>query len=263
VTLAKPNSLTLIDLGYFKQATLSAIDAAHAYFVTRLQTQTALFWQAADQQQADVIAHIEHQGQDCGEVTVYLGAKARLRVRLVYRRLPANQVAKKRRHAQRLAKKNKRTCSPQHLRWLAWQVCITTVPVSIWSASQVLLVYHLRWQIELVFKLWKSQAKLTPSRYERPERVACLLYAHLLGMLLFYWLIAPRRADSPLTELSPVKAFNLLQNAMPTLIRRIAAGWRKVANRLARFYRDLARFAQKSNRRKTPSTRQRLLAEGI
>jgi Transposase DDE domain len=263
VTLAKPGSLALFDLGYFKQTALAAIDAAKAFFVTRLQTQTALYWQAADQQPADVITHIEQQQQDCGEVTAYLGAKARLRVRIVYRRLPAHQVAKKRRHAQRLAKKNKRTCSPRHLQFLAWQVCITNVPISRWSANQVLLVYRLRWQIELVFKLWKSHAQLTTVRCERPERVACLLYAHLLGMLLFYWLIAPARADSLLTELSPVKAFNLLQKAMPTLIRRIAAGWQTVANRLARFYSDLARFAQKSSRPQMPSTRQRLLSEGI
>lgn len=263
VDLAKANSLTLMDLGYFKQGLLAAIDAAQAFFVTRLQTQTALYCQASDEQQMDIITQIEQQGSDCGEVSAYLGAKARLLVRIVYRRLPAQEVAKKRRHAQRLAKKNKRTCSARHLQFLAWQLCITNVPISRWSASQVLLVYRLRWQIELVFKLWKSHAKLTTVRYERPERVACLLYAHLLAMLIFYWLIAPARCASPLSELSSVKAFKLLQKAIPSLIHRIARHWRHVANRLARFYRDLARFAQKSNRRKTPSTRQRLLAQGI
>ncbi len=263
VDLARPGSLTLVDLGYFKQGVLAAIDAAQAFFVTRFQTQTALFWQAADQQQADVITHIEQQGSDCGELTAYIGTKTRLKVRVIYQRLPAEQVANKRRQAQRLAKKNKHACSARHLRWLAWQVCITNVPVSRWAASQVLLVYRLRWQIELVFKLWKSHAKLTTLRAERPERVACLLYAHLLAMLLFYWLIAPAHCDSLLTELSPVKAFKLFQKAVPSLIRRIARDWRNVAKRLARFYRDLARFAQKSKRRKKPSTRQRLLAEGI
>jgi hypothetical protein len=263
VEYAIADSVTLFDLGYFKQGALAAIHQAKAFFVTRLQTQTALYWQLVDERQADVIGYIEQQKQPSGEVLVYLGAKARLPVRVIYHSLPDEQVAKKRRQAQRNAKKNKRVCSERLLRFLAWHMCVTNVPATRWSVSQVLLVYRLRWQIELIFKLWKSQAKLSTLRYDRPERVACLLYAHLLGLLIFYWLIAPYRAPTDCTELSPVKAFKLLQTAIPPLIRRIAAGWQKVPSRLARFYRDLARFAQKSIRLKNPSTRLRLLREGV
>ncbi|MEP7287747.1 MAG: IS4 family transposase, partial [Chloroflexota bacterium] len=156
VEQATPGSVLLFDLGYFKQEVLAAIHAAHAFFVTRLLTQTALYWQAADAEQADVIGHIERQRQSSGEVHVYLGRTSRLPVRVVYQALPPGQVAQKRRRAQRLAKEQHRAVSAHHLRCLAWQLCITNVPTTRWSASQVLVVYRLRWHIELIFKLWKS-----------------------------------------------------------------------------------------------------------
>ncbi len=140
---------------------------------------------------------------------------------------------------------------------------MTNVPASRWNASQVLLVYRVRWQIELVFKLWKSQAKLTTMRYQRPERIACVLYAHLLGLLLFYWIISPYRSLRDTSELSPVKAFKLCQKMLPVLIQHLATDWDAVAHTLSQFVRDLEDFAQSSKRRKTPSTRQRLLAQGI
>jgi len=254
--------LTLFDLGYFKLATLAAIGALAAWFITRLHTQTPLFWQSDDRRPADVISYLETQSASVGEISVYLGVRDRLPVRLVFSRLPDSQVAKKRRQARRNAKKKKRTCSASHVRWLAWQICITNVPRVRLSAEHVLLIYHLRWQIELVFKLWKSQARLTAMRFTHPQHVACLLYAHLLSLLLFQWLIAPYRF-SPSSELSPITAFKLFQTVVPKLTRRIARGWHAIPACLAHFFNDMQRLAQKNSRHKSPSTYQALLRQHL
>ena len=89
------------------------------------------------------------------------------------------------------------------------------------------------------------------------------MYAHLLGLLIFHWLIAPYRAPSDLTELSLVKAFHCFQKALARFLPAMTADWQALAAHLARFYQDLLRFALKSTRRKTPSTRQRLLLEAV
>ena len=106
--------------------------------------------------------------------------------------------------------------------------------------------------------LWKSQAKLTTIRYDNPQHVICLLYAHLLGFILFQWLIAPHRFPEH-TELSPVKTFKCFQKMLPKLVRRIALGWHKIPTCLAHFFRDLHVLAQKSSRLKSPSTYHSLL----
>jgi hypothetical protein len=261
-TFACADSLTLIDLGYFKIATLAAIDQAQAYFLTRLHTQVNLYWNATDDIKADVVGYLKRQTAISGHLTVYLGAEARLPVRLVFRQRPPELVARERRRARRNAQKKNRTCSPTHLEWLAWQVCITNLPVHTFTPDQIFLLYSLRWQIELLFKLWKSYAGLAALRVQRPERFLCLLYAHLLGLLLFHALVAPFRVQAHL-ELSLPKAFRRFQRCLPSLIRAIAADWRKVPSRLANFLLNLFPAAAKSSRKKLPSTRQRLALEGL
>jgi hypothetical protein len=263
VDFAKAGSVTLFDLGYFNQALLAAIAAAKAFFVTRLNTQVALYLKVDDRKSTDILSYLEAQTATSGEIPVFLGAQTRLPVRLIFHRLTDAQIAEKRRRVRRNAQKKKQACSPARLRWSAWHVCVTNVPATRWSPHQILLVYRLRWQIELIFKLWKSQAKLTTIRYNRPDRILCLLYAHLLGLLIFHALIAPYRSQPDGFELSPVKAFRLLQRALPALIRKIAAGWQHLPFRLQRFVSKLFCFAQKSSRPKNPSTRQTLLRQGI
>jgi IS4 transposase len=41
-------------------------------------------------------------------------------------------------------------------------------------------LYRVRWQIELLFKLWKSQGRLDKSLGHRGERVLCEVLAKLL-----------------------------------------------------------------------------------
>jgi Transposase DDE domain len=39
---------------------------------------------------------------------------------------------------------------------LTWNLFITNVPQTIWQPQTVLRVYPIRWQVELIFKSWKS-----------------------------------------------------------------------------------------------------------
>jgi len=256
------NSLTLMDLGYFSQASLVAIAQAAAFFLTRLPTQVNLYWKADDATKADVVSYLDAQPADSGELSVFLGAAARLRIRLVFRRRPPEIVARERRRAIRNAQKKKRSVSAAHLKGLAWQVCITNLPAALYTPDQIFLLYSVRWQIELLFKLWKSYAGLNLCRAQRPERFLCLLYAHLLGLLLFHSLVAPYRCFE-CAELSLPKAFRYFQRCLPRLIRASARAWAKVPNILAHFITTLFPYAAKSSRKKRPSTRQRLALEGL
>jgi len=252
---AVAGSLTLVDLGYFKQTLLVALSQLHAFFLMRLNCQTNLYWQADDKQPADVLATLQVSDQPCGEIAVYVGAQARVGVRLIYQKLPPEVVAQRRRQAHTNAQKKGQTCSARHLAWLAWTLYITNVPLSVWTPPQAILTYRLRWHIELLFKLWKSHAHLDLVRCHRPESFRCILYARLLGLLIFHWLVAPYRFSDG-AELSLTKAFHAFQHAMPRWIDAIADGW-------SDFTRCLARHARTTSRRKRPSTRQRLLTLAV
>jgi len=57
------------------------------------------------------------------------------------------------------------------------------------SLAEALILLRLRWQIELLFKLWKSHGQLDLWRTEKPERILCEVYAKLIGLILQHWML--------------------------------------------------------------------------
>ena len=54
----------------------------------------------------------------------------------------------------------------------------------MWAAEVVATVYRIRWQIELLFKQWKSLLHLHVLKGTRPERIRCLLSGRLMTITL-------------------------------------------------------------------------------
>lgn len=70
-----------------------------------------------------------------------------------------------------------------------WILILTTIPPERATASQIGTLMRLRWQIELLFKLWKDQGKLDETRGWNPERIDTEWYAKLLGLLVQHWIL--------------------------------------------------------------------------
>jgi Transposase DDE domain len=261
VAWATPASLTLVDLGYFKKSHWADIDQADGYFISRLQTQTGLLAQAESEHLIDLPSFLSTLPEPQGEVKVYLKANRTFAVRLVYASLPVEVVAERRRKAKLNAKRRGKTCSQRHLDLLAWALFITNVPADWLSPQQIMLVYRVRWQVELVFKLWKSQACLDTIGSYGLTRVLCQLYARLLGLILFHWHVAPCRATT-LAEISLPKAFAIFQRFALRFVDALHQQGQGLAALLERIEDDFRRFALKTPRRKSPSTLHLLLLSG-
>jgi hypothetical protein len=261
VAWATAASLTLMDLGYFKKSHLADIDQLGAYFISRLQTQTGLLAQVDDEQIIDLPHFLSNLPGTQGEVKVYLKAKRTFCVRLVYARLPDEVVAERRRKAKLNAKRRGKSCSQRHLDLLAWALFITNVPSDWLSPQQISLIYRVRWQVELVFKLWKSQACLDGVGYYGLARVLCQFYARLLGLILFHWSVAPYRSI-PSGEISLPKAFAVFQRFALRFMDVMRLHARGLAQLLQRLADDFQRFALKTIRQKSPSTLQLLIRIG-
>lgn len=53
---------------------------------------------------------------------------------------------------------------------------ITNVPIEILSAEIIGTIYQLRWEIELIFKQWKSQLKMNVLEGINHNRIECLIW---------------------------------------------------------------------------------------
>ena len=260
---AQANSLHLFDLGFFKQEIFAEFRQKEAYFISRYQTQTALYWSSGNQERFDLAHYLQKTDADQVDLVCLLGQKAQVPIRLICRRLPHQVAAERRRKAKQKAKADGRRMVPtQHtLQLLDWAIFITNVPPDMLSVDQIVLIYRLRWQIELIFKLWKSRARLKEIGPFRRERILCQLYARLIGIVLFHWLVAPLCFSEK--QVSLPKAFSLLQHHIGRLLMVIAANWCGFSKLLCRIEEDFLRLAMKDKRKKSPSTYQLLVQAGL
>ena len=70
-----------------------------------------------------------------------------------------------------------------------WAVFVTNVPSTLLTLEEVAVLSRVRWQIELLFKRWKSYAALERSRSQNHWRILCEVYAKLLVVLIQHWFL--------------------------------------------------------------------------
>ena len=195
VELAQPHSLFLFDLGYFKLAAFATIAAAQAYFLSRLNHQTTLREVVGGRTlPLDLPRCLGHASRALLEKAVVLGTRDRVAARLIAVRMPEAIVNERRRQAHAVAKQRGYTPSQAHLSLLAWNLFITNVPATVWPPKTVGIAYSFRWQVELVFKAWKSGLHLATLTSTTKHSTLCYLYGRLLLIVLTFALCPSLRA---------------------------------------------------------------------
>ena len=66
---------------------------------------------------------------------------------------------------------------------------MTNLPPETFTPDDILCLQRLRWQIELLFKLWKSDLSLDEWRSQLPHQILSEVYAKLLLALIQHWLL--------------------------------------------------------------------------
>ena len=181
-------SLRLADLGFFDLTVLRELDAQGVFFLSKLRAPT-LIGDAQGREQA-LRTFVQHLGEATrweGEVT--LGRGGVVRARLLLQRVPQEVSDQRRRRIRKEARDKGRTPSAAALALAAYTILITNAPPELLSLDEALVVAKVRWQIELLFKLWKSHGRL--GRVEAPHAIyqLCTVYAQLIAMLLQHWVI--------------------------------------------------------------------------
>jgi hypothetical protein len=186
IEMINNGDLIIRDLGFFDANNMGKINAKGAFFVSRLPATAVVFINKDDLESVDLAKYIDKHFPnqriiDLGEIYV---TNDKVPFRLVAYRAPQELADKRRREANQEAKKKGRTPKASTLNRLDFTFLLTNVPKEIFSADILGTVYSVRWQIELIFKCWKSNLKIHYLKGINPNRILCLIYAKLIIVLI-------------------------------------------------------------------------------
>lgn len=180
-------SLRIADLGYFSLQDFETIDQQGSYWLSRYKTNTRVYRENG--QPIDLATYLNAFPADQVQMTVYLGKTHRVKTRLVAYRLPDDLVAQRREQLQKEAQREGKTLSRTRYLLAAWAIVLTNIPPRLATDDQLFVLYRVRWQIELLFKLWKSTGLLDDWRTANPWRILTEFYAKLVALIIQHWLL--------------------------------------------------------------------------
>ncbi len=61
---------------------------------------------------------------------------------------------------------------------------------------EAMVLLKIRWQIALMFKIWKRHARIDEWRTTKPARILCEISAKLIGLIFQHWILVASAWDS-------------------------------------------------------------------
>lgn len=252
-----PGALWMFDLGFFNAPFLAQIAAAASFFVCRLAASQMVFYgRRANQvlEPFDLDHFLARAPRQLFEIDIVFGPRQEVATRLVIAPVPLEVASSRRRKAREKARKYGRQPTQKTLTRCDWTLILTNASEEQLPTSTVLEVYRVRWQVELAFKLFKSDAKLETTLGREKHRVQCELYAKLIALLLFNRLCGA--TENLIGEkLAPAKLWRRLRTQAGELRQVLGHGTAQALNETLKF---VARYAKPGTGKQNPSTLQHL-----
>jgi hypothetical protein len=183
----KRGDLVIRDLGYSNINVFQLIQEAGAYFLSRLHSSLTIYLDPRDTQPISVGSFLQQNVKKTGvfDKMIYL-SREMFHCRLIAYRVPSEIEKSRRDEYLKECKKKKRKPNQEYIKRLSFTIFITNVPVTIWAAEVIGTIYRLRWQVELIFKSWKSDLNFDCFKGKKPFRIKCLIYARLTAILMMF-----------------------------------------------------------------------------
>lgn len=188
-----PGELWIRDLGYFCLNDMKAIIASKSFFISRLKKDTKVFLSLEDKNSIDIYQFLKEKVNNKQNLDqwVYVGL-SKIPMRLVAEKVPKH-VQKKR--LARLKKNRHKKCQGKEISedciiWAGYSVFVTNVAKEVFSAKCIIIVYKIRWQIELFFKRSKSISGIDKIKQKNTNRLKCIVYIKLIALLVSEALIS-------------------------------------------------------------------------
>lgn len=213
-----PGSLWIADLGYWTLKWLRSLSEQGVFFLMRYKAGIVLW---VGKERLELLTVLPKVTGERLELLVDVGANKLLKgVRLLAERVPAEVAAQRQERIKEYARAHSKPVNGLLLELANWTIVITSVPTDKLTFEQALALVRARWQIELLFKLWKEHGLLDDWHATCPWRILCEVYAKLLAMVVQHWFVLLSCWDDPHRSLSGVA--EVLREQVPTLIHGVS-----------------------------------------
>ena len=194
----RSGDLILADRGYATGPGLHYLAQAGAHVIVRVNT-GALRFQTPEKEPFDLLTAVEtiQRAGKVGVWNVMVQAETPLNGRLCTLRKIPEAIQEAHERIRKTAARKGTTPRECTWRFACYVLLFTTFPEQEFSATKVLELYRLRWQVELVFKRFKSLAQMGHLLKFKKESVIAWLYGKLLVALLTEKIVRHARTISP------------------------------------------------------------------
>ena len=269
----EPNDLHLKDLGYFKAEHFKYIEECGAYYLSKLKSTTAIYVKNDNPEimsngrvrkdslykriDIEEIVKPLAEGQTIELLDIYIGKITKFKTRLIVTKLTEECKKKRKENFLKIAKKKNKKNINKETYWTSINIYITNISVETIGKEELHDIYAVRWQVELMFKIWKSIFKIHDVKRVKLERFQCFLYARLTSLLLTSSIVSTGKKiayEEKEKEISEIKSFAIVKEFFSEIREKIFKGELVLLNFLNKIIKQVLRYGRKSTKKGRKST---------
>ncbi|MCU4734254.1 IS4 family transposase [Bacillus cereus] len=266
VTL-RPGDLCIRDLDYFSLEDLDQMDQRGVYYISRLKLNHTVYMKNPSpeyfrngtvkkqsqytQVDLEYLMNTLKPGQTYEIKEAYIRKDQKLFSRVVIYRLTEKQLQERRTKQSYTESKKGITYSEKSKRLTGINIYVTNTPWEIVLMEQIHDFYSLRWQIEIIFKTWKSLFQIHQWQNIKQERLECHVYGRLIAFFLCSSTMFKMRQlllYKKKRELSEYKAIGMIQDHLFLLFQAIQKNTQAITKIFIRLFTLLKKNGRKSHR---------------
>ncbi|QSB08459.1 IS4 family transposase [Lysinibacillus fusiformis] len=268
--LIQERELVLQDLGYFQFDFFKKVHAKGAFYITKTKKDTQLFVEVSHpprhpngkliESRRYKQIHLEEIALDMvrGEYKewsqLFVGRHEKMPARCILYRLSEEQKKELHKREKRRRQKKQGQVHKNEVEQIPGVVIyLTNVPEDM-PASEIHELYRLRWQIELLFKTWKSDLEVDKVKKVKIERWLCHFYLQSIVLLLTEMIMGMMRNDLWVTRkrrISERKTVRLIAKQINRLLKSMWHSKKQLYVYFDTLTRNVSSFCLKCKKRKT------------